>query len=240
MSDYYTGWRAQLYNLFWHTYTKRTLKAAKEMIDLGALQTVPERLRRPPRVLDVACGTGILLRWLLEQIPELDAYGVDASADMLTQASAALKAWPHVHLERMELGCGETAGLPYAPGTFDLITFTNALHYLPDPVATLAGLGRLLAPAGQLVLEDYRERELWLILRVFRWLVGRVDPRHVRTYTLAEVSSLCREAGLSVVCEKTFAVVWLCDGWALQAGLAGASPATTLTTGEGVVRRQRQ
>jgi ubiquinone/menaquinone biosynthesis C-methylase UbiE len=222
MSDYYNGWRAQYYNFFWHTYTKRTLKSAEAMIDLAALFAVPERLGRHPRVLDVACGTGILLKWLLEQVPELDAYGVDASADMLAQASAALKGCSHVHLERMELGSVGTAGLPYGPGTFDLITFTNALHYLPDPVATLAGLGQLLAPAGQLVLEDYRERELWLILKVFRWLVRWVDPRHVRTYTLVEANSLCRQAGLSVVCEKTFAVDWLCNGWALQ-----ASPATT-------------
>ncbi len=221
MSDYYTGWRAQYYNFFWHTYNKRTLKAAEAMIDLAALLAVPERLERRPRVLDVACGTGILLKWLLEQVPDLDAYGVDASADMLAQASVALKGWSHVHLECVELGSDETAGLPYKPGTFDLITFTNALHYLSDPVATLAGLRRLLAPAGQLVLEDYRERELLLIRKVFRWLVRLVDPRHVRTYTLAEASSLCRQAGLSIVCEKTFAVDWLCDGWALRTSLAG-------------------
>lgn len=222
MSDYYTGWRAQYYNFIWHTYNKRTLKAAEAMIDLAALRAVPERLERHPRVLDVACGTGILLKWLLEQVPDLDAYGVDASTDMLARASVALKGCSHVHLERVELGSDETAGLPYKSGTFDLITFTNALHYLPDSVATLAGLGRLLAPAGQLVLEDYREREQSLILKVFRWLVRRVDPRHVRTYTLAEANSLCRQAGLSVVCEKTFVVDWLCDGWALR-----ASPATT-------------
>jgi SAM-dependent methyltransferase len=201
MRDYYTGWRAQYYNYFWHTYTKRTLKAVEAMIDLAALFAVPERLERHPRVLDVACGTGILLKWLLEQVPDLDAYGVDASADMLAQASVALKGCSHVHLERVELGSDGTAGLPYRPGTFDLITFTNALHYLPD---------------------DYRERELLFIRKVFRWLVRRVDPRHVRTYTLVEANSLCRQAGLSAVCEIMFAIDWLCDGWALR-----ASPATT-------------
>lgn len=219
MSDYYTGWRAQFYNLIWHTYTERTLHAAYTLIDIAALHAVPTRLGRSPCALDVACGTGVLLKRLLEQVPELDAYGVDASADMLARASAALKKWPHVHLEQTEIGNDGMAGLPYEPGTFDLITFTNALHYLPNPLPTLAELTRLLAPGGQLVMEDYKERELLLISAVFKWLVRRVDPKHVRTYTLAEAHSLCKQAGLSIVREKRFTADWLCDGWALRASM---------------------
>ena len=44
---------------------------------------VKTREGRPPRVLDVACGTGILLSQLLGLLPDLEAYGIDASADML-------------------------------------------------------------------------------------------------------------------------------------------------------------
>jgi len=36
-----------------------------------------------PRVLDVGCGTGVLLKQLTEQFPEAELYGVDSSADML-------------------------------------------------------------------------------------------------------------------------------------------------------------
>ena len=50
------------------------------MIDFSALRRVPERLERPPRVLDVACGTGVLLKWLLEQVPGMEAYGVVGAA----------------------------------------------------------------------------------------------------------------------------------------------------------------
>ncbi len=129
------------------------------MIDVDALRSVKTRLGRPARVLDVACGTGILLKQLLEQVPDAQAYGVDASADMLAQARITLKDWLGVQLEQVEVGPGETADLPYRPGTFDLITCTNALHDLPDPVATLSGLRRLLSPGGQLVVEDFARRE---------------------------------------------------------------------------------
>ncbi len=101
----------------------------------------------------------MLLKWLLERLPDAEAYGVDASADMLEQAASALKKQPHVHLEQVVVGTGETAGLPYTPETFDLITFTNALHDLPEPAATLSGLKRLLVPGGQLVMEDFARHE---------------------------------------------------------------------------------
>jgi len=127
MSTYYNEKRAQHYNTRWHTYTARTLEETKAIIDVAALRLVPERLGRGPRVLDVAYGTGILLKQLLALVPGIEAYGVDESADMLSQARMALKGQLHVHLERAQIGTGGTANLPYAPESFDLITCTNAL-----------------------------------------------------------------------------------------------------------------
>jgi ubiquinone/menaquinone biosynthesis C-methylase UbiE len=85
--------------------------------DFAALRSVPERLGRPSRVLDVACGMGILLKELLECMPGIEVYGVDASTDMLTQARIALKGRSRVQLEQVEVGAGETAKLPYARGS---------------------------------------------------------------------------------------------------------------------------
>jgi ubiquinone/menaquinone biosynthesis C-methylase UbiE len=188
------------------------------MIDFDALDDAPGQSGRPPRVLDVACGTGVLLRQLLERVPGMEAYGVDASADMLAQAQEVLKDLPNVHLERVEVDGGETANLPYAPNTFDLITCTNALHDIPDPVAFLTELDRLLAPGGQVVLEDFaRRRPAWL-WAVFEWLTRRIEGGHVRAYTLSEAQALCVQAGLRVVCGRVFLVDWLWHGWVLRAG----------------------
>src|SRR2546423_13616166 len=218
MSRYYTGWGARHYNRHWHTYTERTLAEAVAMIDFDTLDDAPGQSGRPPRVLDVACGTGILLRHLYERLPNMEAYGVDASADMLAQAREALKDLPNVHLERAEVDGGESANLPYAPNTFDLITCTNTLHYIPDLVAFLAGLGRLLAPGGQLVLEDFaRRRPVWL-WAAFEWLMRRIEGGHVHAYTLSEAQALCGRSGLRVVCGRVFLVDWLWHGWALRAG----------------------
>lgn len=220
MSRYYIGKQARSYNTRLRTFTHRTLSEALAMLDEALLRSVPEREGRPPRALDVACGTGILLSQLLGQVPEIEASGIDASADMLTQARARLDGLPHVQLERVDVGTGERAHLPYAPETFDLITCTNALHAMPDPVGTLVGLRRLLASGGQLVLEDFARREPPFPWRAFEWLVRFVVGRKVHVYTLAEAQSLCRQAGLRIVCEKAFRIDWLLHGWALRASSA--------------------
>jgi len=218
MGLYYTGRRARRYDTRLRAFTERTLSEALAMVDVAALRSVPERHGRPPRVLDVACGTGILLRRLLGLAPEIGAYGVDASADMLAQARTALDGFSQqVQLEQVELGTGEAATLPFTPGAFDLITCTNALHAMPDVVGTLAGLRRLLAAGGQLVLEDFARREPPFPWGAFEWLVRRVVGRQVHVYSLAEVRSLCQQAGLQIAGEKTFGIDWLLHGWSVRA-----------------------
>lgn len=184
---------------------------------MAALSSVPERLGRSPRVLDVACGRGILLKRLLDQVPGVEAYGVDASEEMLAQARVALKDQPHVHVERVKVGTGETTGLPFAQETFDLITCTNALHDVPEPLATLSGLRRLLAPGGQLVVEDFARREPALFWSAFACLLQRLEGSPVHAYTLSEVQLLCTQAGLHVARGEAFTVDWFWHGWVVRA-----------------------
>ena len=187
------------------------------MIDVAALRFVPERLGRCPRVLDVACGTGMLLKQLLALVPGIEAYGLDASADMLVQARMALKGQLHAHLERAQIGTGETVNLSYGQETFDLITCTNALHDMPEPAGTLAGLRRLLAPGGQLVVEDFARREPLFLWTAFEWLLRRIERSNVRAYSLAEAQALCQQAELHVANGKVFKVDWLWHGWVIRA-----------------------
>jgi ubiquinone/menaquinone biosynthesis C-methylase UbiE len=216
MSRYYKGKRAHHYNTRWLRFNTRTLNETLAMIDITALRNICEQQGRLPRVLDVACGTGLLLKQLLAQVPDIEAYGFDASADMLAQARIALQGQPHVHLECIQIRKGMISNLPYALGNFDLITCTNALHDIPETVALLAELGKLLAPGGQLVVEDFAPRQPRLFWAVFEWVLQQIEGNKVHAYTLKEALSLCEQAGLHVVREKGFSIDWLWHGWVLS------------------------
>jgi ubiquinone/menaquinone biosynthesis C-methylase UbiE len=217
MSKYYKGKRAYLYNTRWQGFNTKTLAETLAMIDITALCSIEERQGRLPRVLDVACGTGLLLKQLLARVQGMEVYGLDASADMLAQAKAALQGQPHVYLEHMQISTVTTSNLPYAQENFDLITCTNALHDMPEPAALLAVLRKLLVPGGQLVLEDFAPRQPRLIWAAFEWFLQQIEGNKVHAYTLKEALSLCEQAGLHVASEKEFIIDWLWHGWVLSA-----------------------
>ena len=216
MTPYAPRERARAYDRRRRRFTARTLAAVHAQIDWPALRRIPEQQGRPPQLLDVACGTGRLLHRFLAQLPTAEVYGVDGSAAMLAQARQTLHGRRHVQLMRMAFGPGATARLPYAPGTFDLITCTNALHDIPEPVALLAGLRRLLAADGQLVVEDFARRPPPFPWPLFAWLLGRVEGGPVQAYTVIEARSLCHQAGLQVVGGLAFPVDWLWRAWVLR------------------------
>jgi SAM-dependent methyltransferase len=226
MGRYYTGRQARGYNTRLRAFTTRTHAEALAEIDFEALRRVDQREGRSPWVLDVACGTGLFLKKLLERAPMSTAFGVDASADMLEQARATLSGYPHVYLEQLVVGADKLATLPFAPGSFDLITCTNALHAIPDALGALTAWRRLLRPAGHIAMEDFARREPPFPWTPFEWLVRRVVGESVHVLTLPEVKALCLEAGLEVAAERAFSIDWLLHGWALRAtdGLGTLAP----------------
>lgn len=217
MSSYYTEQRARSYNVRWRTFTERSLAMTVAMIDETALHSVLEQQGRPPRILDAACGTGVLLQDIIRRVPDAEVYGADASKAMLAQAAAILNPYPQVQLQQATIQPGETAGLPYAPGIFDLITCTNALHDVQEPVEVLKGLERLLVPGGQLVLEDYARREPTFPWAAVEWLARRIEGGKGRARTLTEAQELCIQAGVHVDTAKAFTVNWLWHNWVLRA-----------------------
>lgn len=184
------------------------------MIDFALLQR--EKGSPSPRMLDVACGTGIWLQCLLERIPSLQAYGVDGSEEMLAQARLALKQYPGVVFARGDLNGGEWAQAFLALEPFALITATNVLHDLSDPARFLAELRVLLEPGGQLMLIDFApHRPLWL-WKAFEMVLQRVEQTPVRALSISEAILACKQAGFRLLDYKTFVVNWLWHGWALH------------------------
>lgn len=103
----------------------------------------------PGRVLDVGCGTGLLLRDLAQRLPGAAILaGVDAAPGMIEQARA--KACdPRLRFEQ-----GTAERLPFPHAAFDLVISTTSFDHWSDQRAGLAECHRVLAPRGLLVLTD--------------------------------------------------------------------------------------
>ena len=116
----------------------RWRRAAVEAVEAGA----------EDRVLDVACGTGLVSRALVERWG-CRVVGLDQSAPMLGRARddarRATRGWP----SGSTLVEGEAERLPFADREFDHLTFTYLLRYVDDPAATLRELARVVKPGGR-------------------------------------------------------------------------------------------
>ena len=133
------------------------------------------------RVLDVATGTGLVARALVERYG-CRVVGLDQSEGMLDGARRRLERRPKVS-KRIELVRGEAESLPFADREFDHLTFTYLLRYVDDPAATLRELARVVRPGGRVASLEFGvpgRPWLWpwrLYTRVFMPAIGRLASR---------------------------------------------------------------
>ena len=98
-------------------------------------------------ILDVGCGTGTLLRKILDERPQVKAYGLDLSEGMLDIARGKLP-------KRVELVWGEAESLPYDNKRFELVVMVNSLRFFLNPEQAVKEGYRVLRPGGKLVSCD--------------------------------------------------------------------------------------
>jgi len=108
--------------------------------------------QKPIRVLDIACGTGHLLRMLGAALPdEARLFGVDLSPHYIARAREVLPRELDVSLL-----CDDAEKLPFRDASFDAVTNVFLLHEVPSDVRerVLSEMVRVLRPGGLLVIGD--------------------------------------------------------------------------------------
>ncbi|NEK58774.1 methyltransferase domain-containing protein [Geodermatophilus sabuli] len=109
--------------------------------------------RRGQRVVDVACGTGIVARTAARVVGSAGAItGVDLNPAMLAVARrVSAGTVPEI---RYEVGAADA--LPLPDGTADVVFCQQGLQFFPDPAAALAEFHRVGVPGGRLGVSTCR------------------------------------------------------------------------------------
>jgi SAM-dependent methyltransferase len=135
----------------------------------------PPRDGRPRQILDVGCGTGTMLGYLSRFG---QAQGIDTDAGAV--------AFCHERGVSAVRQVGDLP-LPFADGTFDLITALDVIEHIEDDRAMLRELYRITRPGGLFLFSVPAYQFLW----------GPQDEisHHKRRYVAAQIRARMLDAG---------------------------------------------
>jgi demethylmenaquinone methyltransferase/2-methoxy-6-polyprenyl-1,4-benzoquinol methylase len=128
------------------------------------------------RVLDVACGTGDLAEAFAGAGPAA-VTGVDFAEPMLEiarrKASARRRA-PGVPMP--DYRSGDALALPFASGSFDVVSIAFGIRNVADADRALRELRRVLRPGGRLVVLEFSEPRVPILRALARFYTHRIMP----------------------------------------------------------------
>jgi len=149
------------------------------------------------RVLDVACGTGVLLPdYLKRQVGHLT--GIDISPEMIRIARKKCDQ-PEV-----EFICGDVESTEFEE-LFNRVVVYNAFPHFPDPAALIKRLSSLLLPGGTLTVAHGMSREQ--INRHHEGAASHVSMGLISEEDLSALMQPYLEVTLAVSNEKMYQVV---------------------------------
>lgn len=159
------------------------------------------------RVLDVACGTGLVAFAAAQAVgPQGHVIGIDLADRMVDAARrrAVESEVPNVEFARMD---AEHLNLPDA--SFDVALCAFGLMYMPDPERAVREMHRVLRPGGRLGLAVWGDRSRcgWSALFpiVDAEVASEVCPLFFRLGQADALVRLCAEAQLDVIAQQRMA-----------------------------------
>ena len=152
------------------------------------------------RVLDVACGTGVLAREAVSHVGDTGfVAGLDATPGMLAVANRLAPT--------IEWREGVAESLPYQSQSFDAVVSQFGLMFFQDRAAALTEMMRVLVPGGRVsvaVWESLENSEAYPIeVAMLERLAGQAAADALRApFVLgdkAELATMFKDAGFTAV-----------------------------------------
>lgn len=142
----------------------------------------------PAAVLDIATGTGDLAIELAAAFPSATVTGADLSENMMAEGRRKVAA--RGLEDRIGFCRADCRELPFADGSFDLITVAYGVRNFADIPACYREMRRVLRPGGRLCVIELSTPVSRLVKPFYRFytsvvipLIGRMVSKDVRAYS---------------------------------------------------------
>jgi ubiquinone/menaquinone biosynthesis C-methylase UbiE len=153
-------------------------------------------LHKGNTLLDVGCGTGILLKLLSEMNKNIQLHGIDVSSEMVNVTK--LKLDPSIAVNHASV-----YKIPYKDNTFDFITCSTSFHHYKLSDVALSEMKRVLKIGGKLcILDPFKSGFVRkLICYTLNRLFKEID---INLYTRNQMYELFKNVGFSLISQKTY------------------------------------
>ena len=130
---------------FWGWLTER--KASKIAIKLA-------EIKNKSSILDVACGTGEMLKKIIKLNPDGKNIGIDLSPDMITKAREKLN---KLNKKNFELAEGDVLNINFPDNTFDVLINSYMVDLMPTETFNKIAneFFRVLKPNGKIIIATF-------------------------------------------------------------------------------------
>jgi len=139
-------------------------------------------MRRPDaRILDLCCGTGDLAFAMDRAREKALCYAAGTrrkivGSDFVTPMVSRAREKAARGERRVEFAAADALSLPFADGSFDLVTTAFGFRNLANYESGLREIARVLKPGGELGILECSEPESGMMAGVFRFYFRRVLP----------------------------------------------------------------
>ncbi|HZI32493.1 MAG TPA: class I SAM-dependent methyltransferase [Candidatus Binatia bacterium] len=164
-----------------------------QLYEWRARQVLRRLKRKQPRVLDVGCGRGLLLRAF--QRNGCDVTGTEFSDDACRFAREVLK---------LPVRVGLLHELNFPDRSFDIVVMWHVLEHVSDPRPTLAEVSRILRPGGIFLVAVPNFGSPEARLTKAGWFHLDI-PRHLSHHTRASLTQALAVAGMPPVWSSSIA-----------------------------------
>ncbi|MCX6052240.1 MAG: methyltransferase domain-containing protein [Campylobacterales bacterium] len=142
------------------------------------------------RVLDMACGTGIMACGFAKIAKEV--IGLDITQEMLKQAH---KKQNEENLTNIHFEIGDVEALPYDDESFDIVVTRYSFHHFLDVKKVFEEMIRVCKKGGKVMVVDVALEKQFE--KVFNEMERLRDPSHTKALSKKEFENLFADARLS-------------------------------------------